>query len=128
MRDGVAARVINAPERMSDASKAFTVAELYGTLQKAVWSELSSGASISPMRRNLQREHARMLAQAVANVNPRTPADARSLQREFTVDLLAKLKAASGKRGLSIENRAHLNESIALLEGALKAQVSKALG
>lgn len=128
MRDNVAARVINAPERMADASKAFTVAELYGTLQKAVWSELSGSATISPLRRNLQREHVRMTAQSVANPSPRTPADARALQREFAIDLLAKLRAASAKKGLSIENRAHLNESIALLDAALKAQVMKALG
>jgi Met-zincin/Domain of unknown function (DUF5117)/Domain of unknown function (DUF5118) len=128
MRDNVAARVIGAPERMSDASKALTVAELYETLQKAVWSELTSNATISPMRRNLQREHVRMVAQAVANPSPRTPADARSLQREFAIELLAKLKNASGKRGLTIENRAHINESIALIDAALKAQVTKALG
>jgi hypothetical protein len=128
MRDNVAARVINAPERLADASKAFTVAELYGTLQKAVWRELSANTlSISPLRRNLQREHVRMTAQAVANPSPRTPADARSLQREFAIDLLSKLRAASTKKGLSIENRAHLNESIALLDAALKAQVTKAL-
>jgi Met-zincin/Domain of unknown function (DUF5117)/Domain of unknown function (DUF5118) len=128
MRDNVASRVIGAPERMSDPSKALTVAELYETLQKAVWSEVTSDATISPMRRNLQREHVRMVAQAVANPSPRTPADARSLQREFAIELLAKLKVASAKRGLSIENRAHLNESIALIDAALKAQVTKALG
>ncbi len=129
MRDSVAARVINAPERLSDASKAFTVAELYSTLQRAVWSELSSAsAAISPMRRNLQREHVRMMAQAVANPSPRTPADARALQREFAIDLLAKLRTAGAKKGLSIENRAHISESIALLDAALKAQVTKALG
>jgi Met-zincin/Domain of unknown function (DUF5117)/Domain of unknown function (DUF5118) len=128
MRDNVAARVIAAPERMSDANKAFALPELYTTLQKAVWSELSSNAKISPMRRNLQREHARMVAQSVANPSPRTPADARSLQREFAIDLLGQLKKAAGKRDLSIENRAHLNESIALIDAALKAQVTKALG
>ncbi len=128
MRDNVAARVIAAPERMTDASKAFTLPELYTTLQKAVWSELSNNATISPMRRNLQREHARMTAQAVANPSPRTPADARSLQREFASDLLSQLRKSATKRDLSIENRAHLNESIALIEAALKAQVTKALG
>jgi hypothetical protein len=128
MRDTVAGRVINAPERMSDPSKALTVAELYGTLHKAVWSELTNGTNISLMRRNLQREHLKMTAQQVASPSPRTPADARALQREFAVELLAKLRAASAKKGLSIENRAHLNESIALLDAALKAQVTKALG
>ncbi|TAG04162.1 MAG: DUF5117 domain-containing protein [Burkholderiales bacterium] len=127
MRDTVAARVIGAPEKLVDPSKAFSVAELYSTLQKAVWSELSTGAAISPMRRNLQREHLRMIAQGVASPSPRTPADARSLQREFAVDLLAKMKAAVGRAG-SIENRAHLNEGIALLDAALKAQITKALG
>ncbi len=127
MRDTVAARLIGAPEKLVDASKALSVAELYGTLQKAVWSELSSGAAISPMRRNLQREHLRMIAQGVASPSPRTPADARSLQREFAIDLLAKMKAAVGRAG-SIENRAHLNEGIALLDAALKAQITKALG
>jgi hypothetical protein len=128
MRDSVAARVIGAPERMSNPSKALTIAEVYTALQNAVWSELASGREISSMRRNLQREHVRMVAQAIAGANPRTPADARALQREFAVELLAKLRSASGKRGLSIENRAHLNESITLLDVALKAQVTKALG
>ena len=52
------------------------MAELYGTLQKAIWSELTSGASISMMRRNLQREHVRLLSEAVARASSRTPADA----------------------------------------------------
>ncbi|MFN3630528.1 MAG: zinc-dependent metalloprotease, partial [Casimicrobiaceae bacterium] len=128
MRDSVAARVISAPERMQNPAEAFTLAELHGGLQKAIWSELESGRTISPMRRNLQREHAKLLAQAVAGANPRTPADARSLQRQFAVDLLAQLRKAAARPGLSIENRAHLNETIALLEAALKAQVAKTLG
>jgi hypothetical protein len=104
------------------------VAELYGTLQKAIWSELASGAPISMMRRNLQREHVRLLADAVARPSPRAPADARSLQREYAVDLLAQLRKAASRSGNPIEVRAHLNESIALLDAALKAQVAKVIG
>ena len=128
MRDTVATRLVNAPETLVDASKALTVAELYGTLQKAVWSELGSGAKISPMRRNLQREHVRMMAEAVARPSARAPADARSLQREYAVELLAQLKKAASKSGNAIEVRAHLNESIALLDAALKAQIAKVIG
>jgi hypothetical protein len=133
MRDSVATRVINAPEKMIDASKAISLSEVYSNVQNAVWSEVSNAkgaVKIAPMRRNLQREHVRMISQSLANANARTPADARSLQREYAVDLLAKLKAASGRTGTSsnIETRAHLNESIAVIEAALKAQVSKALG
>ena len=128
MRDSVAGRLVVAPEKLVDPNRALSVAELYGTLQKAIWSELTSGAPISMMRRNLQREHMRLLADAVARPSPRAPADARSLQREYTVELLAQLKKAAGKSGTPIEVRAHLNESIALLDAALKAQVAKVIG
>lgn len=128
MRDSVAARLVVAPEKLADSSKALGLPELYGTLQKSIWSELATGTPISMMRRNLQREHVRLLAEAVARPSPRAPADARSLQREFAVDLLAQLRKATAKPGNTIEVRAHLNESIALLDGALKAQIAKVLG
>ncbi|MCS6996013.1 MAG: zinc-dependent metalloprotease [Casimicrobiaceae bacterium] len=128
LRDSVAARLIAAPERLASPQAALPLAELYETLQRAIWSELASAQPISPMRRNLQREHARLLAQTIAAANPRTPADARSLQRHFATELLASLRRAVAKRGLPIETRAHLEETIALLEAALKAQLNKALG
>ena len=128
LRDSVAARLVMAPEKLIDSSRALSVAELYSTLQRAIWSELNSGTPISMMRRNLQREHIRLLAEAVARPSPRAPADARSLQREYAVELLASLKKAASKTGSVIEVRAHLNESIALLDAALKAQVAKVIG
>jgi Met-zincin/Domain of unknown function (DUF5117)/Domain of unknown function (DUF5118) len=132
MRDSVAARVINAPEKMTDTGRAITLSEVYGNVQNAVWSEVTNAKSavkIAPMRRNLQREHVRMISQSLANPSPRIPADARSLQREYAVELLAKLKTASTRSSAaSMETRAHLNESIAVIEAALKAQVTKALG
>ncbi len=127
MRDSVAGRLVSAPEKLSNASQALSVAELYGTLQKAIWSELDNGMPISMMRRNLQREHVRLLAEAVARPSPRAPADARSLQREYTVELLAQLRKAAAKSGNPIEVRAHLNESIALLDAALKAQIARVM-
>lgn len=128
MRDSVAARVLVAPEKMADGSKALSLAELYGTLQKTIWSELDSGAPTNLMRRNLQREHVRLMTEAVARPSPRSPADVRSLQREFATELLASLRRAASKPGQNIETRAHLNESIALLDAALKAQIAKVLG
>ncbi|MBP6530352.1 MAG: zinc-dependent metalloprotease [Burkholderiales bacterium] len=128
MRDSVAARVLVAPEKMADGSKALSLAELYSTLQKTIWSELDSGAPSNLMRRNLQREHVRLMAEAVARPSPRSPADARALQREFASELLASLRRAASKSGQNIETRAHLNESIALIDAALKAQIAKVLG
>ena len=127
MRDSVAARLVMAPEKLSDSSRALSVADLYSTLQQAIWSELNSGVPISMMRRNLQREHMRLIAEAVARPSPRAPADARSLQREYAVELLANLRKATSKPGNDIVLRAHLNESIALLDAALKAQVAKVI-
>ncbi len=128
MRDSVAARVLVAPEKMADGSKALGLPELYSTLQKAIWSELSTGAPINLMRRNLQREHVRLLTEAVARPSARAPADARSLQREYASELLASLRKAAARSGNDIQMRAHLNESIAMLDGALKAQIAKVLG
>ena len=93
-----------------------------------MWSELDSGAPSNLMRRNLQREHVRLMAEAVARTSPRSPADARALQREFASELLASLRRAASKSGQNIETRAHLNESIALIDAALKAQIAKVLG
>ena len=128
MRDSVAARVLVAPEKMADGGKALGLPELYSTLQKAIWSELNTGAPINLMRRNLQREHVRLLTEAVARPSARAPADARSLQREYASELLASLRKAAARPGNDIQLRAHLNESIAMLDGALKAQIAKVLG
>lgn len=128
MRDSVAARVLLAPEKLSDGSKALGLPELYSMLQKAIWIELNTGAPINLMRRNLQREHVRLLTEAVARPSPRTAADARSLLREYATELLASLRRAAAKSGNEIQMRAHLNESIAMLDGALKAQIAKVLG
>lgn len=130
LRDTVAARLIDAREQ-SVGGDVLTLPQLYGTLQQAIWRDLAGQGAIPLMRRNLQREHIRLLAEALARPSPRMPADARSLQREFAQRLLRELRAASAARGNGdalLETRAHLNESIALLEAALKAQVSRAIG
>ena len=80
------------------------------------------------MQESYRKLVVRLLAEAVARPSPRAPADARSLQREYAVELLALLRKASAKSGNPIEVRAHLNESIALLDAALKAQVARVIG
>ncbi len=129
MRDTVASRLLNATEKLVKPAQALPLAEVYRTVQTAIWSELNKGTAISPMRRNLQREHARLLATSVATPNPRMPAEAKSLLREQARQLLVTLKTAATRASYAnrIETRAHLNESIALLQGALNAQVSRAL-
>ena len=125
MSDGVAVRLLDSQEKLDDRKQALSLAELYATLQDAVWSELKSGKDISGMRRNLQREHLKRVVAALLRVSATTPADVRSLQRENALRLQRELRSAMGKP-VSREAKAHLAESYETLEQALKASMLRA--
>ena len=126
MNDAVAARILDAPSKMSDARQAFALSELYDTLQGAIWSELKGGGDINPLRRNLQREHLRRVVNALIKPAATTPADARSLQRANAQLLQQKIRAAMGAAG-NKETKAHLAESLDVLNEALKAPLQRAV-
>jgi Met-zincin/Domain of unknown function (DUF5117)/Domain of unknown function (DUF5118) len=125
LSDAVAARIIDAPTKMKDAKQVFALSELYDTLQGAIWSELRAGGDISPLRRNLQREHLKRIVDALVRTRATTPADARALQRDNARQLAALIRAAATKP-MSKEAKAHLNESLDTLNEALKAQIQRA--
>ena len=120
MTDAVAARLLDAQEKIAHGEKLLSLSELYDTLQNAIWSELRSGKDISAMRRNLQREHLRRLVNALLRPGASALADARSLQRENAIALEGKIRAAMGKP-MRKEAKAHLAESLNTLSEALKA-------
>jgi hypothetical protein len=126
MSDPVAARLVEAPEKSADRTKAFRLSELYDTLQNVIWSEARTGQETSMIRRNLQREHLKRVAGALVKPSAALPADARSLLRENARSLAAELRAARAKPGLSKETRAHFAESLNTLEEALKAPLQRA--
>jgi hypothetical protein len=125
LSDPVAARLLDAPEKAPDASKVLRLSELYDTLQASIWSELKSGREISSMRRNLQREHLRIMTATLLHPAPTTPADARSLMRMNAHALAGELRAAQSKPGFSKESRAHIAESLDTLQEALKAPMQR---
>ena len=125
MADGVAARVLDAPSKMSQPQQALPLSELYDTLQNAIWSELQSGGDIDPLRRNLQREHLRRVVNALIKPAATTPADAKSLMRANAQQLQQQIRAAMGKPATKV-TRAHLSESLDLLTEALKAPLQRA--
>ena len=125
MSDGVAVRLLDSQEKLDDRKQALSLAELYATLQDAVWSELKSGKDISGMRRNLQREHLKRVVAALLRVSATTPADVRSLQRANALRLQRELRSAMGKP-VSREAKAHLAESYETLDQALKASMLRA--
>ena len=126
MADGVAARILDAPSKMTNAKQAFALSELYDTLQGAIWSELNTGGDINPLRRNLQREHLRRMVNVLIRPAATTPADARSLQRANAQQLQQKIRAALAMPG-NKETKAHLSESLDLLTESLKAPLQRAV-
>jgi len=126
MSDSVAARLLDSSLKTGDAKKALSVADLYDSLQAAIWSDLKGTGDITLMRRNLQREYVKHLSMTLTRPSGGMPADARALQRENARVLVAQLRAAQSRPGLSKEARAHIADSLNTLEDALKAQMQRA--
>ncbi len=123
--DGVAQRLLDSQDKVSNPAQAMKLSEVYDTLQNAIWAELRTGGDINTMRRNLQREHIKRISNALIRPATTTPADARSLMRDEAVQLQGQIRAAMGKP-MSKEAKAHLGESLNTLSEALKAPMQRA--
>jgi hypothetical protein len=123
---GTAQRLIELPNYLTAAERqgAISLNEMYTTVQGAVWAELKSGKAIDPLRRSLQREHLKRVQAALTRPGP-LPADAVSLTRLQATQLQTELRGALRKGGLSVENRAHLQESLGLVTEALRATMQR---
>ena len=81
MSPPIAQRLLNNAAKVDDPRSALKLSDLYATLHNAVWSELRSGNDITLFRRNLQREYALRVANALVRPSDSMPADARALLR-----------------------------------------------
>lgn len=124
LADNVAQRLLDSQDKVANPSSLLQLSELYDTLQGAIWSELRTGAEITPRRRNLQREHLKRLATALVKPAATTPADGRSLQRENALQLSRLIQSALPKQK-SKEAKAHLAESLATLNEAIRAPLQR---
>ncbi len=124
LADSVAQRLLDSQDKVANPAALMQLSELYETLQSAIWSELSADGEISPLRRNLQREHLKRIATTLVRPAATTPADARSLQRENSRQLLRQIQTALGRQKHK-ETRAHLAESLDTLTEALKAPIQR---
>ncbi|MEQ1804121.1 MAG: zinc-dependent metalloprotease [Burkholderiaceae bacterium] len=124
---GTASRLLDLPLYIDAAQSRdlISLPEVYGTLQNSIWSELKTGSEIDRLRRNLQREHLRRVQALLTRGSPGLPPDALSLARLHATELQAQLKLASVNKKLSIESRAHLQDSLALLTEALRASMQR---
>ena len=124
---GTASRLLDLPLYVEAAQSRdlISLPEVYGTLQDSIWSELKTSSEIDRLRRNLQREHLRRVQALLTRGSPGLPPDALSLARLHATELQAQLKLASSNKKLSIESRAHLQDSLALLNEALRASMQR---
>jgi len=125
MSDAVALRIVESQNFATKPKETFQLSELYDALHASIWSELKSGREVTPMRRNLQREHLRRVVGSLLRPSGATPADARSLHRMDAVALAGEIRTAQSKGGYSKETRAHLAESLNTLDEALKAPMMR---
>jgi hypothetical protein len=126
MSDSVAARIVDSQDKTTNPADAFQLGELYGRLQREIWSELANRSDIAPARRELQREHVNRLAAAALRPGAASRADVRSLLRTQAQSLLGQIQTALAKRSHGADTQAHLQDSADTLAQALSARLQRA--
>jgi len=123
MSDTVAARILDSQGKANRAAEAFQLSELYGRLERDIWSELAGGADIPATRRELQREHLNRVTSLLLRPSGGGRSDVRSLVRAQSQALLVRLNAAAQRGSQGADTRAHLQDCAATLSQALTARV-----
>ncbi len=113
-------RVVNNEFKVSNPKNAFTLAEMFRSLQDAIWSEAATGKPVSALRRLLQRAHLQQMTDLLVKSSA-APDDAKMLARYHLRRLHAQLKQALPKVQDDY-TRAHYSEAIDTIEKALNAQ------
>ena len=122
----VATRLAEVGMKVNDPKESLGLADVYDTLQEAIWTEAKTGQETSLIRRNLQREQLRRMTDVLVKPAGPWPADARSIMRENARQLAGMLEKALAKPGLSKTTRAHYADALDALNVTLKASVQRA--
>jgi hypothetical protein len=122
----VANRLAEVGMKVNDPKETLGLADVYDTLQDAIWSEAKTGQETSLIRRNLQREQLRRMTDVLVKPAGPWPADARSIMRENARQLVSLLEKAIAKPGISKTTRAHYADALDSLNATLKASMQRA--
>ncbi len=122
----VANRLAEVGMKVNDPKESLGLADVYDTLQDAIWLEAKTGQETSLIRRNLQREQLRRMADVLVKPAGPWPADARSIMRENARQLSSLLEKSLAKPGLSKTTRAHYADALDTLNASLKASMQRA--
>ena len=125
----VLSRILDSEVKVASPAESFSIGLLFSTIQDSVWAETKApgdSLNISSYRRSLQRAHLRKLVGMVLR-DSGVPEDAQTLSRQGLITLRSQLQSALGKPGIkmSVETRAHLGESVARIDEALKANMQR---
>ncbi|MBN2365095.1 MAG: DUF5117 domain-containing protein [Calditrichaeota bacterium] len=113
--------------RFPEGEKPFTMAESFQMVRDAIWMELVSGNNINSFRRELQRMHLHILNRILLNEPSALPHDAITLARADMKHILGQIDKRLEQNSLDVYTSAHLEETRAKIEAALKAQVQKSM-
>jgi hypothetical protein len=131
----VLGRLNDLEARYVNRAEAFTMAEMFTEVRKAVWNELETRAAVNSFRRNLQRRHLQTLVNLAVQADPAAPEDARTLARADLrairrgIDALVNLSDRPTPAGARLDatTLAHLEESRARINAALDAGLERVL-
>jgi len=102
-----------------------TLPEVFGAFRQAIWSEVAGGGNIDSLRRGLQRQHLKKLVALVVSPGEGVPDDASALARADLKTLGSEIGGALGASALDAYTRAHLDESLAIINAALEAGIER---
>jgi hypothetical protein len=125
----VLSRIQDSEVKVGPSVQPFTLGVLFTEVQDSIWAETNTPGltlNINSYRRSLQREHLRRMIGMVLR-DAAVPEDARTLSRQSLVTLRGQLQRVVARPGLktSLEVRAHLAESIARIDEALKGGMQR---
>lgn len=122
----VATRLAEVGMKVNDPKETLDLADVYETIQNAIWSEAKTGQATSLIRRNLQREQLRRMTDVLVKPAGPWPADARSIMRENARQLASLLEKTLNKPSLTKTTRAHYADALDALNSTLKASMQRA--
>jgi hypothetical protein len=122
-------RILDSEVKVASPAEPFGLGGLFTELQDSIWAETKApgnSLNLGSYRRSLQRAHLRKMVGMVLR-DSSVPEDAQTLSRQGLASLRGQLQSALSKPGIkmSVETRAHLSESVARIDEALKANMQR---
>ncbi len=109
--------------RFEKGEEPFTMPELFSGVREAVWRELQDNRPVNSFRRELQRMHLYVLNTLVVHSPQFYPHDAISLARADLMTIRTRIDENLAAGVADAYTRAHLEETRAKIDAALKAQI-----